>query len=146
MESILSPPPMPRSRQKCKSSPIRGLLLELFPFEEDRKILSSSGFICEPTRSLRGFKLINQSTDIELNLYLGLETLQSALNGREAKGRCAAPAIAQGCLPWWGIGLAVQSLSHSDWRFSEPAPWTNLVMCGQGLRRRTSILFPGLTI
>lgn len=40
------------------------------PFEEDRKILGLSGFICEPTGSLRGFKLINQSKDIELNLYL----------------------------------------------------------------------------
>jgi hypothetical protein len=62
--------PMQRSRQKCKSSPIRGLRLKCSPFEEDRKILGLSGFICEPTGSLRGFKLINQSKDIELNLYL----------------------------------------------------------------------------
>lgn len=61
---------MQRSRQKCKSSPIRGLQLKHPTFEEDRKILSLSGFICEPTGSLRGFKLINQSKDIELNLYL----------------------------------------------------------------------------
>lgn len=53
--------------------------------------------------SLRGFKLINQCTDIELNLYLEQETLQSALNGKETKGPVALPpAIAQGYLPWLG--------------------------------------------
>lgn len=102
MDALL-PPPILTSRQKCKSSPIRGLLLEHFPFEEDRKILSSSSFISEPTGSLRGFKLINQSTDIELNLYVEQETPQSALSGKETKGPTALPpAVAQGCLPWLG--------------------------------------------
>lgn len=50
----------------CKSPPIRGLPLGHLPSEEAGKILSSSGFICEPEGSLRGFKFINQSTDMEL--------------------------------------------------------------------------------
>lgn len=50
--------------------------------------------------SLRGFKLINQSTDIELSLNLELETLQSALKGKETKRPAALPpAIAHGCFP-----------------------------------------------
>lgn len=83
-------PPVPGSRQKCKSPAIRGCLLHIFLLRK-WKILSSSSFICEPPGSLRGFKLINQSTDIELNLHLGLETLQSALNGKETKGPAALP-------------------------------------------------------
>ena len=82
-----------RSRQKCKSSPVKGLLLEHFPFEEDRETLSLSSFICEPTGSLRSFKFVRQSTDIELNLYHGLETLQSALNGeKNQRASCPAPS------------------------------------------------------
>lgn len=106
-----SPPPMLRSRQKCKSSPTRGLLLEHFPFEEDGKILSSSDFICEPAGFLRGFKLINQSADIELNLYLGLETLRSALNGKEPKGWLPCPRHSPR-LPALAGELAVSSITQ----------------------------------
>lgn len=64
--------------------------------------------------SLRGFKLINQSTDIELSLYLELETLQSALKGKETKGPAALPpAIAHGCFPWlgnWPVSSIMQPL------------------------------------
>lgn len=118
------------------------LLLEHFPFEEDRKILSVSRFICEPMGSLRGFKLINQSTDIELNLCLVLETLQSACNGKETRGRAALPpAIAQGCPPWLG-NWPVSSIRQPPLVFfTKLAWWTALVMCRHGLRRGTSISF-----
>lgn len=78
--------PIQRSRQKCKSSPIRGLRLKHPAFEEDRKILGLSGFICEPTGSLRGFKLINQSKDIELNLYLWSGDFEMCFKWKGSKG------------------------------------------------------------
>lgn len=81
--------PRQRSRQKCKSSPIRGLWLKRPAFEEDRKILSLPGFICEPTESLRGFKLINQSKDIELNLYLWSGDFEMCFKWKGSKGLAA---------------------------------------------------------
>lgn len=59
------------------------------PFEEDRKILRPSGFICELTGSLRGFKLINQSKDIELNLYLWSGDFEMCFKRKRSKGLAA---------------------------------------------------------
>lgn len=137
----------PKIKTQSKSPAVKGLLLGRFPFEGDGEILSLSSVICEPAGPLRSFKFIHQSTDIELSLYPGLETLQSALNGeKNQRASCPAPSHCPR-LP----SLAGESACQ----FNHAAPPTGIFhsaspldggvyMCRHGLRRGPSVSFPAL--